>query len=181
MFDAFQVEWRAIIGICRLLGIGDVGDGGMIVRRELGLGGSQVDVADEEFFDVAWHGHAESAFGVVTVKVHADEFGTLPVLSDGVVLLEDVAEVKCMAFYDVLNAKVIGNDGEQDRLPLMYPEARCGGSLVVAGFVEEFGEEVIDKLSRLRKAVDTFENLKLDPDIAVFVGNVVLLEKSLGI
>ena len=92
-------------------------------------------VAGEEFLNVAWHRHATRSFGVFPVKVHARIFGTLPVLSDGVVLLEDVAEVKCMAFSDVLNAKVIGNDGEQDRLPLMYPEARCGGSLVVYGFV----------------------------------------------
>ena len=112
VFDAFQVEWRAIIGICRLLGIGDVGDGGMIVRRELGLGGSQVDVAGEDLLDVAWHRHAPHAFVVVPVKVHAGKFGTLSVLSDGVVLIEDVTEVKGVAFADVFNAEVIENEGE---------------------------------------------------------------------
>ena len=52
-FDAVRVEWRAQIGIYRLLGIGTVGDGGMLVRINLGLGGLRVAVTDEEFLDVA--------------------------------------------------------------------------------------------------------------------------------
>ena len=32
-FDAVCVKWRACIGRCRLLGLGAVGDGGMLVRR----------------------------------------------------------------------------------------------------------------------------------------------------
>ena len=44
-------------------------------------------VADEDLLDVAWHRHAPHAFVVVPVKVHAGKFGTLPVLSDGVVLI----------------------------------------------------------------------------------------------
>ena len=73
-FDAVRVKWVKRIWICRLLGFGGAGDGEMIVRRELGIGGSQVAVAGEEFLDVAWHGHAKSAFGVVPVKIHAGDF-----------------------------------------------------------------------------------------------------------
>ena len=62
-------------------------------------------------------------------------FFTLPYLSDGVVLLEEIPVVKGLAFTDVFNAKVIKNEGEEDRLPLVKPEARCGDSLVVSGFV----------------------------------------------
>ena len=32
-FYAIRIEWRARIGCCRLLGLGAIGDGGMIVRR----------------------------------------------------------------------------------------------------------------------------------------------------
>ena len=38
----------------------------------------------------------------------------------------------------------------------MKPEARCSGILVVTGFVEACGEDVVDKLSRFGKGVDTF-------------------------
>ena len=62
----------------------------------------------------------------------------------------------------------------------MNPEARCGGSFVVASFVEACGEEVIGKLSILGRAVDTFADFEIDPAIAVFVGEVVFLEKFIG-
>ena len=69
-------------------------------------------VAGEEFIDVAWHGNVKCTFGLVPVKGHAGKFGALPVLSDGVVLIEDVTEVKGVAFADVFNAEVIENEGE---------------------------------------------------------------------
>ena len=59
----------------------------------------------------------------------------------------------------------------------MKPEARCGGSLSVAGFVEACGEEVVGNIYRLGKAVYTFANLEIYPAIAGFVGDVVLPEK----
>ena len=69
-------------------------------------------VAGEDFLNVSWHVHVIHAFGIVPVKVIARKFVTLPVLSDGVVLLGDVEEVKGVAFADVLNTQVIYNDGE---------------------------------------------------------------------
>ena len=49
----------------------------MRVRGELGLGGSRVAVAGEEFLGVAWNAHATHMFGIVPVKVHTGKFGTL--------------------------------------------------------------------------------------------------------
>ena len=63
----------------------------------------------EEFINEAWHGYAKRAFGVVPVNVHTGKFGTLTVISDGIVLLEDVTEVKGVEFTGVFNAKVIKN------------------------------------------------------------------------
>ena len=88
--DAVRVEWRELIGICKLMGLGAVEDGGMLVWRELGVGGLWVAVSGKEFFDVAWRGYTTSEFGLVPVKFHAGKFGTLPALSYDVVLLEDV-------------------------------------------------------------------------------------------
>ena len=67
-------------------------------------------VVGEEFLNVAWHGHVTHAFGIVPFKVHDGKVVTLPFLSDGVVLLEDVLEVKDVAFYDVFNSEVINNE-----------------------------------------------------------------------
>ena len=62
----------------------------------------------------------------------------------------------------------------------MKPEARCHVILVVAGFVEACGEEVLGYLTILGKAIDTFVNFEIDPTIAGFIGEVVFLEKIIG-
>ena len=74
--------------------------------------GLRVAVVGEEFLEVYWHGHRTHVFGVVPVQFHAGKFGTLPVLSDGVVLLEDIVEVKGVAFTDIFNAEFIDDEGE---------------------------------------------------------------------
>jgi len=80
-----------------------------------------VAVLDEHILDVALHGEETCAFGVVPCKVDTGVFLALPVFSDGVVLLEDRSEVQDVAFTNVFNAKVVGNEGERDRAPLVLP------------------------------------------------------------
>ena len=62
----------------------------------------------------------------------------------------------------------------------MKPESRCGGSLVVAVFLEVCVKQIVGELASLGKAIDNFENLEIDPSIAGFVGEVIFLEKSSG-
>ena len=69
-------------------------------------------VGGKKFLNAAWHGYAAREFGVVPFKVYVSKFGNLKVLSDGIVILEDISEGKGMAFVDVFNAKVISNEGE---------------------------------------------------------------------
>ena len=57
--------------------------------------------------DVAWNGEVRSAFAVIPLKGDASKFGTCPILSDGVVLLEDIAEVVSVVFTNVFNTKNI--------------------------------------------------------------------------
>ena len=76
-------------------------------------------VMSEDFGDVALHGYAESEFGAVPVEVHAGKLGAFPVLGDGVILLEDVAEVQGVALTNVLDAKIVENEGEEDGAPLV--------------------------------------------------------------
>ena len=95
-------------------------------------------------------------------------------------MLEDLTVVNGVAFANVFNAKGIDNEGEYNRLLLVNPEARCCGRFVVVGFVEACGEEVVDKLASLGKAVDTFANFKIDLEITGFVSKVVFLDKVFG-
>ena len=53
VFDSVRVKWRAWIGLYMFLVLGAVGDGGILVQRELGLGGFRVVVAGEEFLDIS--------------------------------------------------------------------------------------------------------------------------------
>ena len=52
----------------------------------------------------------------------------------------------------------------------MVPEARGGGSFIVVIFLEARAKEIISESAILRKAVDVFADLKIDPTITdVFV------------
>ena len=68
---------------------------------------------------------------------------TLPVLSDGLVLLEDFKEVKGAVFAEVFNAEVIDNEYGQYRSLLVNPDARCGGSLVVSSSVRYLSSRLL--------------------------------------
>ena len=50
--------------------------------------------------------------------------------------------------------------------------------MVVAGFVEACGNEVLGELASLGKAVDNFANFEIYPVIACFVEEVLFLKKS---
>ena len=67
----------------------------------------QMIVTIKNGLDVAWNGEATSSFEVIPLKGDASKFGTCPILSDGVVLLEDIAEVVSVAFTNVLDTKII--------------------------------------------------------------------------
>ena len=54
-----------------------------------------------------------------------------------------------VAFTNVLDAKVVDNEGEYNGAPLVVPQARGGVGLVIALGVEAFSEEFIGKFASL--------------------------------
>ena len=48
-----------------------------------------------------------------------------------------------MPFADIFNTKVVDNEDEEDRTPVVTPYARGGGTLVVTMFREAFFKEVV--------------------------------------
>ena len=71
-----------------------------------------------------------------------------------------------IVFADIFNTKGIYNDTGSVGSLFVAREARHDDRLVVAGSIEALGEEIIDKLARLRKAVDNFVYLELHPNVA---------------
>ena len=67
----------------------------------------QIIVTIENGLDVAWNGEATSLFDVIPLKGDVSKFGACLILSDDVVLLEDIAEVVSVVFTNVLNTKNI--------------------------------------------------------------------------
>ena len=58
-------------------------------------------------------------------------------------LFEDSLEIESVALPDIFNAKVIDKQAKHKGAPLVAPQARSGGALVVAMFLETFfGENV---------------------------------------
>ena len=64
-------------------------------------------VTTENSLDVSWNGEATSSFDVIPLEDDAGKFGACPILSDGVVFLEDVTKVVRVAFTDILYTKII--------------------------------------------------------------------------
>ena len=54
--------------------------------------------------------------------------------------------------------------------PLVLPEARSGGTLVLASYIEAFLEELVGENSRLQKSVNATTNFEIDPAVADAVG-----------
>ena len=72
---------------------------------------------------IALHGEATRPFDVVPGKVDTSVFLAFPILGDGVMLLQDRVEVLGVALVNVFDAKVVNNERESNRTPLVAPEA----------------------------------------------------------
>jgi hypothetical protein len=60
---------------------------------------------------------------------------------------------------DVLQAKIINNQGEADWEPFVAPVSRGYFALLLACFVESFGEEILGNDAGLREAVHSLSYL----------------------
>ena len=60
--------------------------------------------------------------GVILIKADTSEFGAVPILSDGLVLFEDIVQVVSMAVTNILDAKDVDNEDKEDGVPLVAPK-----------------------------------------------------------
>ena len=67
-------------------------------------------ILDEEVTDVAFHSEEARVFGVVPGEANAGIFLAFPVLCDGVMLLQDGAEVLGVVLASVFNTEVVNDE-----------------------------------------------------------------------
>ena len=85
------VERRTGVDLGSKLRFGAIRDGHVFVRRELAFGRLRVIVTIEDCLDISGDGEATRSLNVIPFEGDASKFGTSPILSDSVVLLENVA------------------------------------------------------------------------------------------
>ncbi len=93
---------------------------------------------------------------VVLVHVHAKVLVSVPVNGTFVVFLENLREMVGMLPPNILDAKVLDTESEQERLPVMFAKARCDVALMVAVLVEAFLKKILCKDACLWETVHSF-------------------------
>ncbi len=115
---------------------------------------------------------------VVPVHVHAKVLVSGQVNGTFVVFLENLCKMVGVLPPDVLDAKVVNTESEQERPPVMFPKAQCDVALMVAVLVEAFFKEILCKDACLRDTIHAL--LYFDVDCSVVgsqVDEVVGFEK----
>ena len=80
----------------------------------------------------------------------------------------------------IFGTEVVGGEDELNPAPLVTPETRSGGGLVLVVCFKAFAEEIFSKFYRLREAVDTLAYFEVNPTITTVFGEVVFIDKVLG-
>ena len=101
----------------------------MLVGGNLTLLGIGVIPLEGEVGDVVVHAKAAGALGVVPLEIDAGVQVTLPVFSDVIVFFEGILKVVGMAVAKIFNTKVVDNEAEEDRAPLVASKTGSGGTL----------------------------------------------------
>ncbi len=107
---------------------------------------------------------------VVPVHVHAKVLVSIPVNGKFAVFLKNLCKMVGVLPPNVLDAKVVNIESEQERLPVMFPKAQCGIALMVAMLVEVFLKEILCKDACLWETVHSL--LYFDIDCTVVGGQV---------
>ena len=109
-----------------ILDFGAVVDRCGCVVGKLALSRQWVLLPGENCVNVFIHGEAASSFGVISCQF------SFPILGDIIVFEESFSEVMAMMCAHIFNAKVVDNEREHVRAPLVVPEAGSGFIMVVS-------------------------------------------------
>ena len=94
--------------------------------------------------------------------------------------LENTKEVLRVNITNIFDTEVIDDEDKLKRAPLVTPDTRSGGGLVVVVFLKAFVEDIFGTFAVLREAADTFADFKVNPTIMNMFGEVLFIDKVLG-
>jgi hypothetical protein len=104
-------------------------------------------------------------WALVPFECHAGKAGAIDFFTDFVVFLEDLAKMIQVGITNILNGKVVNNECKHDRAPLVTPETRGVGCLVVVKFGKAVSEEVVHKDACLGETVHATAHFEVDPGV----------------
>jgi hypothetical protein len=117
---------------------------------------------------------------VVPFECHAGEAGAIDFFQDLVVFFESLAKMIQVGITYLFKGKVINKECKHDRAPLVTPETRGGGCLVVAGFSKAVSEEVVSKDACLEGTLHAMAHFDVDPGVMSKLVELVLVNEFLG-
>ena len=121
LFDAVIVEgWTSWISV-GILDLCAVDDFGVLVGGHDAFDGHSVASFGKNGDNIFIHCEMASMLHIVPGRVDTGVERTVPVLGDGVVLEESIAQVVGMMVANVFDAKIVNSDGEHDGAPLVSP------------------------------------------------------------
>jgi hypothetical protein len=122
---------------------------------------------DEGIFDVPWHGEMNLAHSIVPIKHESKVLHSFPVSVDCEVLFQYANEMLDIILVDVLHAEIVDDECKINRAPVVSPVPWRDLALLISGFVELPGEEVLRYDASLGEAVHP--TLHFTEDIAICV------------
>ncbi len=122
---------------------------------------------DEGIFNVPRHGEMHLALGIVPIERESEVSRSFPVGVDCVVLFQYAHEMLNIVLVDVLHAKVVDDKCETDGATVMLPVPWHDLALLIPGFAELLGEEVLRYDAGLGEAVHSALNFAEDIAICI--------------
>ena len=101
--------------------LGAVDDGSVPVQEKLEFLGVRMIPFKAESGDVVVHVEAAGVMSVIPLEFDSGIHIALPIFGDVVVFLEVISEVLGIPFTDIFNTKVVHNEAEEDRTPVVTP------------------------------------------------------------
>jgi hypothetical protein len=111
--------------------------------------------------------------------VSCGKAGAIDLFRDFVVFLEGLAKM-IVGIAKVLNGKVVNNECKHDGKPLLMPETRGGGCIVLVKFGKVVLEEVFHKDACLGETIHATAHFEVDPRVVGKFVEFVFVNEFLG-
>ena len=131
--------------------------------------------------EIVGHGYVAGACGVVPDNGKSAEKGIGPVDGDGVQFLEGLDEVVGVFLADVIDPKVVNDEGENDGLGGVLPDRRGSGNRGKFKVGKVSFEPVVGDAASLFEAGHAFSDIEVDPSVGTERAEVVLVDYFSGI